>query len=40
MRQFTAYYPDFKILPQAVAQLPWGHISVLIHQVKDDVIRL
>ena len=40
MRQFAAYYPDFQILPQAVAQLPWGHISVLIHQIKNDAIRL
>lgn len=40
MRQFVTYYPDFQILPQAVAQLPWGHISVLIHQVKDESVRL
>lgn len=40
MRQFVTHYPDFQILPQAVAQLPWGHISVLIHQVKDESIRL
>ena len=40
MRQFAANYPDFKIVPQAVAQLPWGHISLLIHKVKDEAIRL
>lgn len=39
MRQFATYYPDFEIVPQAVAQLPWGHISVLIHKVKDGSIR-
>lgn len=39
MHQFAAYYPDFEIVPQTVAQLPWGHISVLIHKVKDDSIR-
>lgn len=39
MRQFAAYYPDFEIVPQAVAQLPWGHISILIHKIKDDAIR-
>ncbi|PIQ43111.1 MAG: hypothetical protein COV52_10405 [Gammaproteobacteria bacterium CG11_big_fil_rev_8_21_14_0_20_46_22] len=39
MRQFATYYPEFEIMPQAVAQLPWGHISVLIHKVKDDTIR-
>lgn len=39
MRQFVVHYPNFEIMPQAVAQLPWGHISVLIHKVKDDAIR-
>lgn len=39
MRQFAATYPSFEIVPQAVAQLPWGHISVLIHKVKDDSVR-
>lgn len=39
MRQFAAYYPDFEIVPQAVAQLPWGHISVLIHKVKNYSVR-
>lgn len=39
MRQFAAYYPNFEIVPQAVAQLPWGHISLLIHKVKDESIR-
>jgi Uncharacterized conserved protein len=40
MRQFAAHYPDFKIVPQSVAQLPWGHISVLIHKIKDDNVRI
>lgn len=31
MRQFAQLYPDLQIAPQAVAQLPWGHISLLIH---------
>lgn len=39
MRQFATHYPDFEIMPQAVAQLPWGHISLLIHKVKDESIR-
>ena len=39
MRQFAANYPDFEIMPQSVAQLPWGHISVLIHKVKVHEIR-
>jgi predicted nuclease of restriction endonuclease-like (RecB) superfamily len=40
MQQFAAHYPDFKIMPQTVAQLPWGHISVLIHKIKDDNARI
>lgn len=36
MRQFVARFPDITILPQAVAQLPWGHISLLIHKIKDN----
>jgi hypothetical protein len=33
-------YPDFEISPQAVGQLPWGHISLLIQKIKDAKIRL
>ena len=36
MRQFAARFPEITIVPQAVAQLPWGHISLLIHKIKDD----
>lgn len=39
MRQFAEQYPNLLIAPQAVAQLPWGHISLLIHGVKDESIR-
>ena len=39
MRQFAANYPSFEIMPQAVAQLPWGHIAILIHKVKDEIAR-
>lgn len=39
MQQFVTFYPDFEIMPQAVAQLPWGHISTLIHKIKDNNIR-
>ena len=35
MQQFASCYPDFEIMPQAVAQLPWGHIALLMHQVKE-----
>jgi len=39
MRQFAQLYPNLQIAPQAVAQLPWGHISFLIHKIKDNKIR-
>jgi predicted nuclease of restriction endonuclease-like (RecB) superfamily len=39
MRQFAQIYPNFLIAPQAVAQLPWGHISLLIHSVKESLPR-
>ncbi len=39
MRQFAQLYPNLLITPQAVAQLLWGHISYLIHAVKDGAIR-
>lgn len=34
MRLFAQTYPN-EISSQAVSQLPWGHISVLLHKVKD-----
>lgn len=39
MKQFAKLYPKLAIAPQPVAQLPWGHISFLIHAVKDDLVR-
>jgi predicted nuclease of restriction endonuclease-like (RecB) superfamily len=36
MRQFATHFPDITIMPQSVAQLPWGHISLLIHKVKNQ----
>ncbi len=38
MSQFSSLYPK-SITKQAVSQLPWGHIVVLMQQVKDDKIR-
>jgi predicted nuclease of restriction endonuclease-like (RecB) superfamily len=35
MRRFAEQYAAVSIRPQAVAQLPWGHISTLIERVKD-----
>jgi len=39
MRIFARGYPDFLKSPQPVDQLPWGHIGVLLHQVKDTEER-
>jgi len=39
MQQFASTYPDFAITPQAVAQLPWGHIALLIQKIKDNDMR-
>lgn len=36
MRRVAMQYPKG---PQPVAQIPWGHISVLIHKVKDMEVR-
>jgi predicted nuclease of restriction endonuclease-like (RecB) superfamily len=35
MRLFSKTYPDLKKSPQAVGQLPWGHISLLLESIKD-----
>ncbi|CCD29342.1 Conserved hypothetical protein DUF1016 [Candidatus Glomeribacter gigasporarum BEG34] len=37
MRKFAALYPE--IVQQPVAQLPWGHLVVLIEQGKDSAAR-
>src|SRR5262245_12169964 len=34
MRLFAKEYPDLRKSPQLVDQLPWGHIAVLLHQIK------
>ncbi len=39
MQQFAENYPDDQIVPQAVGQLPWGHICLLIQRVKDKLAR-
>lgn len=39
MRLFAQEYPDFKKGAQAVHQLPWGHIVVLIHRVREKIER-
>lgn len=39
MYRFADRYPDFLISPQAVAELPWGQISLLIDMIKAEVER-
>ncbi len=39
MRHFAAAVPDGAIGQQAVAQLPWGHITVLLDRLDDPVVR-
>ncbi len=39
MRQFAQIYPNIEFGQQAVAQLPWGHIILLIGKIKDEQIR-
>lgn len=39
MRKFAEVYPQLTIGQQAVAQLPWGHIIVLIEKIKDISAR-
>lgn len=39
MRQFAQTYPDLEVRKQPVSQLPWGHIIVLMQQVKDQEAR-
>jgi Uncharacterized conserved protein len=35
MRRFAQEYPDIVIGSQAVTQLPWGHILILIYKIKN-----
>ncbi len=39
MRKFAKLYNHLEFAAQAVPQLPWGHIIVLIQQVKDPEVR-
>ena len=39
MAKFAATYPDEEFVQQAVAQIPWGHIVVLLDKFSDDTIR-
>ncbi|MBW4038793.1 MAG: DUF1016 domain-containing protein [Acidobacteria bacterium] len=39
MRSLAEAWPDREIVPQLVALLPWGHLRVLLDQLKDPVLR-
>jgi predicted nuclease of restriction endonuclease-like (RecB) superfamily len=39
MKLFALAYPDFVMGAQAVPQLPWGHIIVLLHRTKGAEVR-
>ena len=40
MRTFAEAWPDFAIVQQAVAQLPWGHNVLLLNRIKEQEARL
>ncbi|AMM22747.1 hypothetical protein AX769_20865 (plasmid) [Frondihabitans sp. PAMC 28766] len=39
MRSFAKAWPDPAIAQQAVAELPWGHITVLLDRLSDQALR-
>jgi predicted nuclease of restriction endonuclease-like (RecB) superfamily len=39
MRMFAQHYSQLEFRSQAVTQLPWGHIQLLLFRVKDTAIR-
>ena len=40
MRKFAEVYPDFEIVQQVVAQIPWGHNVFLMDKISDSKERL
>ena len=40
MRQFAQTYPDFEIVQQVVAQIPWGHNCLLMSKLDSDESRI
>ena len=40
MRKFSEVYPDFSIVQQVVAQLPWGHNIALIDKIDTNEQRI
>jgi len=39
MRAFAAAWPEAEIVQQPVAQLPWGHVTVLLDKLDDAELR-
>jgi len=39
MRLFADTFPTLQIGSQPVSQLPWGHISVLLHKLNNNLVR-
>jgi predicted nuclease of restriction endonuclease-like (RecB) superfamily len=39
MRKFATVFPDALIASQAVSQLPWGHIIVLLEKFNTNIVR-
>lgn len=39
MRAFAVAWPDPEVVQQRVAQLPWGHITVLLDRLADPALR-
>jgi predicted nuclease of restriction endonuclease-like (RecB) superfamily len=39
MRAFAVAWPDIAIVQQAVAQLPWGHVTILLNRLDDQSLR-
>ena len=39
MRSLAEAWPDYEIVPQLVALLPWGHLRVLLDRLKDRETR-
>lgn len=40
MKLFALAYSDFEVGAQLVHQLPWGHIVILLHRIKDESVWL
>lgn len=40
MQTFASSYPDFEFTQQVVAQIPWGHITIILDKVNDPQKRI